>query len=68
VTNREVYAVPGNITSRNSFGTNYLIKGAGAKLVQTRQGHNVSTGRMLHFGLHGTITCPGPLTDLFPAV
>jgi DNA processing protein len=32
--NREVYAVPGNITSRNSFGTNYLIKGAGAKLVQ----------------------------------
>ncbi len=34
---REVYAVPGNITSRNSFGTNYLIKGAGAKLVQTWQ-------------------------------
>jgi DNA processing protein len=35
--NREVYAVPGNVTSRNSFGTNYLIKGAGAKLVQTWQ-------------------------------
>ena len=35
--NREVYAVPGNITSRNSFGTNYLIKGAGAKLVQQWQ-------------------------------
>ena len=35
--NREVYAVPGNITSRNSFGTNYLIKGAGAKLVQAWQ-------------------------------
>src|SRR5918998_5317598 len=35
--NREVYAVPGNITSRNSFGTNYLIKSAGAKLVQTWQ-------------------------------
>ena len=34
---REVYAVPGNITSRNSFGTNYLIKGAGAKLIQTWQ-------------------------------
>jgi DNA processing protein len=34
---REVFAVPGNITSRNSFGTNYLIKGAGAKLVQSWQ-------------------------------
>ena len=32
--NREVLAVPGNITSRNSIGTNYLIKSAGAKLVQ----------------------------------
>jgi len=34
---REVFSVPGNITSRNSFGTNYLIKGAGAKLVQQWQ-------------------------------
>ena len=29
--------MPGNITSKNSFGTNYLIKGAGAKLVQQWQ-------------------------------
>lgn len=35
--NREVYAVPGNITSSNSYGTNFLIKGAGAKLVQQWQ-------------------------------
>lgn len=34
---REVFAVPGQITSRNSFGTNYLIKSAGAKLVQAWQ-------------------------------
>lgn len=35
--NREVYAIPGNITSANSFGSNFLIKSAGAKLVQQWQ-------------------------------
>lgn len=35
--NREVFAIPGNITSRNSFGTNFLIKSSGAKLVQQWQ-------------------------------
>ncbi|NNF00149.1 MAG: DNA-protecting protein DprA [Pyrinomonadaceae bacterium] len=33
---REVLAIPGSITSKNSFGTNYLIK-SGAKLVQQWQ-------------------------------
>jgi DNA processing protein len=32
--NREVFALPGNITSRTSYGTNFLIK-HGAKLVQS---------------------------------
>jgi DNA processing protein len=37
VTRREVFAVPGNVTSRNSFGTNFLIEGACAKLIQQWQ-------------------------------
>lgn len=35
--NREVFAVPGPITSATSYGTNYLIKSSGAKLVQQWQ-------------------------------
>jgi DNA processing protein len=35
--NREVFAIPGNITSANSYGSNFLIKSAGAKLVQQWQ-------------------------------
>jgi DNA processing protein len=37
MTHREVFAVPGHITSRNSFGMNFLIKGAGAKLIRSWQ-------------------------------
>jgi len=32
--NRDVYAIPGNLTSPSSFGTNFLIK-QGAKLIQS---------------------------------
>ena len=49
VQNREVYTVPGDITSRNSFGTNYLINGAGAKLVQQWQDGRVRPIRPLLF-------------------
>ncbi len=34
---REVFAVPGSVNSSTSFGTNYLIKSAGAKLIQQWQ-------------------------------
>ena len=43
----KVFAIPGNITSRISFGTNYLIKGAGAKLVQQWQDIAASCRRKL---------------------
>lgn len=33
--NREVFAIPGNLSSRNSQGTNNLIKRGEAKLIQT---------------------------------
>lgn len=56
--NREVFAVPGNITSRNSFGTNYLIKGAGAKLIQ--QWQDVATELPPQFAAR---ILPPPLTD-----
>ena len=56
--NREVFAVPGNITSRNSFGTNYLIKGAGAKLIQ--QWQDVATELPPQIAAR---ILPPPLTD-----
>lgn len=69
--NREVFAVPGNITSRNSFGTNYLIK-SGAKLVQ--QWQDVATelpaeiaALMLPPVIEKASEAPARQTELLPA-
>jgi DNA processing protein len=66
---REVLAVPGNITSRTSFGTNYLIK-SGAKLVQHWQDvvsefPSEIAARLLPPGLDKpTFSKPPPVTGL----
>ena len=54
--NREVLAVPGNITSKNSFGTNYLIK-SGAKLVQQWQDVVTELPAEISAGSSATTSC-----------
>jgi len=59
--NRDVLAVPGNITSANSYGTNYLIK-AGAKLVQQWQ----DVVSELPAEISAAILPPGPEVSVKP--
>ena len=69
--NREVFAVPGNISSKNSFGTNYLIK-SGAKLAQQWQDVVLElpaeiSGKIMPPKIDGKTDISSPQQELIPA-
>ena len=67
---REVFAVPGNITSQTSFGPNYLIKD-GAKLVQIWRDVVDELPREAKeklFGIERTTTSKSNVQPIFEAV
>jgi DNA processing protein len=63
--NRDVYAVPGNVTSRNAWGPNTLIK-QGAKLTATWEDIWEELPSQIRLELEGRDCAPqGSQTDLF---
>jgi DNA processing protein len=63
--NREVFAVPGNITERRSSGTNKLIRDGHAKLITCVQDVYDELSMQLHFSFDQTNV--QPQIDLTPA-